>query len=112
MRKDEIKLKNKVTWKQDDQWVNSKVDYEKKDNKILIKTKVMKTPNISSHTLVDLVGLNKYASVGKTLLTMFGLAERNKIPLYQTVKGQIVEELATQYLEELYGGRYDINHLH
>lgn len=108
MEKDKILLKNRITFKQDDRWVNSNVTYESKNNKIEIKTKALKTPNISSHTLVDLVGLNKYASVGKTLLTMFGLAQRNSIPLYQTVKGQIVEEFATRYLDELYGGRYNI----
>ena len=108
MAKDKIVLRNRITFKQDDRWVNSNVAYESKNNKIQIKTKALKTPNISSHTLVDLVGLNKYASVGKTLLTMFGLAERNSIPLYQMVKGQIVEEFATRYLNELYGGRYNI----
>jgi hypothetical protein len=108
MNNEKIILKNKITFKQDDQWVNSNVNYESKNNEIHIKTKALKTPNISSHTLVDLVGLNKYASVGKTLLTMFGLVEKNPIPLYQTVKGQIVEEFATQYLNELYGGRYNI----
>jgi hypothetical protein len=108
MSNEKIVLRNRITFKQDDQWVNSNVNYESKDNKIQIKTKALKTPNISSHTLVDLVGLNKYASVGKTLLTMFGLAERQPIPLYQTVKGQIVEEFATRYLDELYGGRYNI----
>jgi hypothetical protein len=108
MNNEKIILKNKITFKQDDQWVNSNVNYESKNNEIHIKTKALKTPNISSHTLVDLVGLNKYASVGKTLLTMFGLVEKNPIPLYQTIKGQIVEEFATQYLNELYGGRYNI----
>jgi len=108
MNNEKIILKNKITFKQDDQWVNSNVNYESKNNQIHIKTKALKTPNISSHTLVDLVGLNKYASVGKTLLTMFGLAERQSIPLYQSVKGQIVEEFATQYLNEVYGGRYNI----
>lgn len=105
---EKIILKDKVTWKQNDQWVNSKVDYEKKDDKILVHTKALKTPNISSHVLVDLCGLNKYASVGTTLLKMFGLAERTEIPLYQTVKGGIIEEFANRYLNELYGGRYDI----
>jgi hypothetical protein len=108
MNNEKIILKNKITFKQDDQWVNSNVNYESKNNEIHVKTKALKTPNISSHTLVDLVGLNKYASVGKTLLTMFGLVEKNPIPLYQTIKGQIVEEFATQYLNELYGGRYNI----
>lgn len=108
MKKEKITLKNKITFKQDEQWINSNVDYESKNNQIHIKTKALKTPNISSHTLVDLVGLNKYSSVGKTLLTMFGLVEKNTIPLYQTIKGQIVEEFATQYLNELYGGRYNI----
>lgn len=108
MNKEKITLKNKITFKQDEQWINSNVDYESKNNQIHIKTKALKTPNISSHTLVDLVGLNKYSSVGKTLLTMFGLVEKNTIPLYQTIKGQIVEEFATQYLNELYGGRYNI----
>jgi hypothetical protein len=108
MNNEKIILKNKITFKQDDQWVNSNVNYESKNNEIHVKTKALKTPNISSHTLVDLVGLNKYASVGKTLLTMFGLIEKNPIPLYQTIKGQIVEEFATQYLNELYGGRYNI----
>ena len=108
MNEEKIVLKNKVTWKQDDQWVNSKVDYENKDNKIVIHTKALKTPNISSHTLVDLCGLNKYATIGKTLLVMFGLAEKQEIPLYQTVKGGIVEEFASRYLNELYGGRYNI----
>lgn len=108
MNDNKITLKDKVVWKQNDQWINSKVSYEKKDDKIIVKTNSLKTPNISSHTLVDLCGLNKYASVGKTLLSMFGLMERNPIPLYQTVKGGIVEEFATIYLNELYGGRYDI----
>jgi len=108
MNEEKLSLKNKVVWKQNDQWINSMVDYENKDNKIVVHTKALKTPNISSHVLVDLCGLNKYASVGKTLLTMFGLVERTPIPLYQTVKGGIVEEFANIYLNKLYGGRYDI----
>lgn len=108
MNDNKINLKEKVTWKQNDQWIKAQVNYRKKDSKIIVEASALKTPNISSHVLVDLCGLNKYASVGKTILSMFGLMERRPIPLYQTVKGGIVEELANIYLNELYGGRYDI----
>jgi len=108
MTNEKITLKNKLTWKQGDQWIKATVDYAKKDTKIIVKASALKTPNISSHVLVDLCGLNKYASVGKTILSMFGLMERTPIPLYQTVKGGIVEEFANTYLNTLYGGRYDI----
>jgi hypothetical protein len=108
MKEEKIVLKNKLAFKDNDKWYSSSVSYHMKDNRFHVKSDLFKTPNISSHVLVDLCGLNKYASVGKTLLSMFGFAERQEIPLYQTVKGGIVEEFANQYLEDLYGGRYKI----
>lgn len=108
MEEEKIVLKDKLTWKQDNQWVKSSVSYENKGSKFYVNATALKTPNISSHVLVDLCGLNKYASVGKTILSMFGLIERKPIPKYQTVKGGIVEEFANIYLNKLYGGRYDI----
>jgi hypothetical protein len=108
MSEEKIVLKNKLVFKDNEKWYSSQVSYQMKDQRIHVKSDIFKTPNISSHVLVDLCGLNKYASVGKTLLSMFGFTQRTEIPLYQTVKGGIVEEFANRYLEELYGGRYKI----
>ena len=73
MEEEKIVLKEKLTWKQDNQWVKSSVSYENKGSKFYVNATALKAPNISSHVLVDLCGLNKYASVGKTILSMFGL---------------------------------------
>ena len=103
-----LTLKRTVSWKEKDEWVNANVDYEMKNNQVIVHPDKFKTPNISSHVLVNLCGLNRFATVGSTLLSTFGLLERKPIPLYQSIKGNIVEEFATRYLEELYGGRYNI----
>lgn len=107
-QREKLKLKNKITWKENDEWVEQHSSYSLDRSTFTINIDKVKKPNISSHRLVDLCGLNKYASVGKTLLSMFGFLEKSEIPLYQSVKGGIAEEFATRYLDELYGGRYNI----
>ena len=103
-----IALKKKFSFTVDGEWQNETVEYEMKNNKVIVNASGFKRPNISSHVLVNLCGLNRFASVGATLLGTFGLLEKKEIPLYQSIKGNIVEEFANQYLEEIYGGRYDI----
>src|SRR5690554_6529882 len=62
----------------------------------------IKKPRISSHTLVDLSGINKFTSPGKTLLSVFGLLEKEDFDSYQAYKGGIVEVFAERYLKKEY----------
>lgn len=105
---DKLELKEITNINIDSEWVNVKNTFTLDKSGLKISNDMFRSPNISSHTLVDLCGLNKYASKGKTLLSMFGLIERKDIPLYQMIKGGIVEVLANKYLDDLYGGRYNI----
>lgn len=103
-----LKLKKKIAWQENNEWRRTTAAYELDKSSLIVHSKMIKMPNISSHTLVDLCGLNRYASVGKTVLSMFGFLEKQDIPLYQAIKGGIAEEFASQFLDEIYGGRYDI----
>lgn len=103
-----MNLKNEVIWKVNNKWMKSRAAYELSDNEFKVHTPSLKAPNISSHTLVDLCGLNKWASPGSALLRMFGFLEKEKIDPYQTLKGGLVEHFADTYLYELYGDALDL----
>lgn len=103
-----MRFKSVVRWKANDRWCSANPSYEMDNLYFRVKTEAMRMPNISSHVLVDLCGLNKWSSPGKTLLTSFGFLEREAIDPYQTLKGGLVEHFADQYLRELYGERIDL----
>lgn len=103
-----MQLKRIVRWKLNDRWMSAESSYEMLPNAFRVNTSQMRAPNISSHTLVDLCGLNPWASPGKTLLRAFGFLEKEDIDPYQTLKGGIVEYFADQYLYELYGEDIDL----
>lgn len=67
---------------------------------LYINTPYLKAPNISSHTLVNLAGKNKWRSVGASLLSVFGLVEKSDVELYQQHKGGIAEVAAFRYLQK------------
>lgn len=52
--------------------------------------------------------MNKWQSVGNTLLSMYGVVQRSSIDPYQTRKGGIAEVFAGKYLRDLYGPMADI----
>lgn len=103
-----MRLKNNIKWKVGNRWMAANPTYESDSLYITVKTNAMKTPNISSHTLVDLCGLNQWSSPGKALLNAFGFLEKETIDPYQTLKGGLVEHFADEYLKSLYGDRLDL----
>lgn len=104
-----LQIKKEVVWSEgSNNWIRSKTLLSEDDHFIYIESDEIKLPNISSHTLVNLNGLNKYTTVGRTILNMFGFLEHSEIPLYQSIKGGVVEVFAEQYLREQYGDRLDL----
>jgi hypothetical protein len=104
-----LELKNKVSYwngKGGKEHVNVKLRMD--GDYIYYDSRYMKKPNISSHTLVDMLGFNKFSSSGKTIMTMFGINERSQIDPYQIYKGGIVEVFAKRHLMETYGPEADI----
>lgn len=103
-----MKLKDNVKWKVGSRWMSANPKYKADKMFLKIETNAMKVPNISSHALVDLCGLNPWSSPGKALLSSFGFLEKEDIDPYQTLKGGLVEHFADEYLKSLYGDRLDL----
>jgi hypothetical protein len=101
--KDEIVFKN-----ENNRWMREQLILDMDDKFVKYESRIMNKPRISSHTLVDLVGLNKWTTPGKTLLTIFGGVKREQIDPYQIHKGGIAEEFAKQYLMNKFGAKADI----
>lgn len=68
---------------------------------IYLNHKVLREPNVSSHTLVDINGKNQFTSIGKVVLQMFGLLEYVPIEEWYTVRGGIVEHLTEEYIRKV-----------
>lgn len=98
-----LKFNSEVVRKVGDEWKRTPVGFTEDRDYIYITSDIIANPNISSHTLVNLVGLNKFSSIGKQLLSSFGFLERSPIPPYQQHKGGIIEYFTDQYLAEVYG---------
>lgn len=104
-----MKLNKTINLKSSEgRWTKDTPNYELTDSALKVHTTRLRTPNISSHTLVDLCDLNSFSSKGKTLLSIFGYLEKETIDPYQLIKGGIVEYFANEYLLELYGDRIDV----
>ena len=104
-----LNLKKKINVKDDTgKWLSDNLRLRVENNHLIYESSVIRKPKISSHTLIDLVGLNKYSSPGKTVLSMFGLLEKTPIEKYQTYKGGISEIFAKEYLRKKYNGQADI----
>lgn len=104
-----LNLKKKISYydkKGGKEQVNIKLRYD--GDYVYYDSHYMKKPNISSHTLVDILGFNKYTTQGKTVMSIFGLTERSSIDPYQVYKGGIAEIFAKQYLISKYGREADI----
>jgi len=86
---------HKIKLSQDKEFLHYKTDY-------------VKTPKISSHTLVDMLGKNKWTSAGAAILSNFGLTKRSPFDPYQGYKGGIAEEFAGRYLRRKFGPNADI----
>lgn len=98
-----IELKDVISYKDaDNKWQKEVVELTEDDKYLYYISDYIKEPKISSHTLVDLTGSNKYTSIGKTILTMFGLTARGSMDQYQVYKGGIAEVFAEKYLREYF----------
>lgn len=62
------------------------------------------TPNISSHTFVDIMGMNQYTSPAKAIMKLFHMIKEDPFNIYYTIRGGIVETLALEYVKKLYPG--------
>lgn len=67
-------------------------------------SKATLSPNISSHTFVDVFGYNKFTSKGMALFKLFKLQEDEEFKVYYKIRGGIIEHLAVPYVEKLYPG--------
>jgi hypothetical protein len=101
-------LKHKISYWTKGKKQNQKIKLRIEGDYIYYDTKYMKQPNISSHVLVDMLGFNKYASVGKTIMSNFGLINRGTFDPYQGYKGGIAEIFAKTFLLKKYGAEADI----
>ena len=103
-----LEIREQLKFLEDNKWYSDKIKLHLDNNYLYYDTKIIKTPKISSHTLVDLLGFNSYSSPGKTLMNMFGLLAKTKIEPYQEVKGGIAEVFAKRYLQKKYKHAIDI----
>ena len=83
-----------------------KLSYDRKY--LYYDTDWVKKPNISSHTLVDMLNFNKWTSAGKTILKNFGLIKKTPFDKYYSYRGGIAEEFAKKHLLKKYGAQADI----
>lgn len=97
-----LEIREQLKFLEDSKWYSDKIKLRLDKDYLYYETKIIKTPRISSHTLVDLLGFNSYSSPGKTLMNMFGLLAKTKIEPYQEVKGGIAEVFAKKYLQKKY----------
>lgn len=103
-----FELKDKLKILDDGKWKSDQIKLRLDKDYLYYDSSLIKTPRISSHALVDLLGFNKYASPGKTLLNMFGLIKKSEIDPYQEYKGGIAEVFAKRYLQKKYGSQVDV----
>jgi len=64
--------------------------------------KLGKRKKITSRIFPSLIGKNKYESVGHALLERFGLLEKEEIHPFYSVRGEIAERFALEYLKDHY----------
>lgn len=83
------------------QWRRTNNVFELDDEYLYIKSEKIRHPLISSHALIDVMGLNQWNSVGKAVLSLFGLLQGYEIDPYYTVRGSIVEHLADAYIADV-----------
>lgn len=103
-----MQFKSIVKWKSGNRWMQATPTYEADATHFYVHVKEMRSPNISSHTLVNLIGLNNWTSPGEALLAAFGFLEKDTLDPYQIIKGGLVEHFADQYIREIYDGRVDL----
>ena len=103
-----LEIRDELKFLEDNRWYSDKIKLHLDKDYLYYDTKIIKTPKISSHTLVDLLGFNSYSSPGKTLMNMFGLLAKTKIDPYQEVKGGIAEVFAKRYLQKHYKEAIDV----
>jgi len=103
-----FELKDKIKFLENEKWYSDKIKLSLDKDYLYYESSIIKTPRISSHVLVDLLGFNSYSSPGKTLLNMFGLVAKTEIDPYQEVKGGIAEYFAKIYLQRKYKEAVDV----
>lgn len=104
-----FELKDKLTFKDENgKFQSGKFKLRLEKDFLHYESDLIKSPRISSHTLVDMLGFNKYGSSGKTILSMFGLVKKSDMDPYQEHKGGMVEVFAKRYLEKKYGDRANV----
>lgn len=75
------------------------------DNKVYLNPTLIKQLKISSRLVGDLLGLNQWNSVGKSIIDRLGLFDYDRIePIdpYYTVRGEVAEIFAVKFLHETY----------
>ena len=92
-----MKLRDDVTFEE---------DLEK--NNFIITSDIKKMRKITGHSLPTLLGYNKFNSVGKEILNRLGCLEFVPIDPIYTLRGELSEQLAHDYIINMYK-KYNIN---
>ena len=81
---------------------NVKVYLDPENLEFIITSEIKKMGKITGHALPNLLGYDNFSSVGKTILDRLGLTEFEPIDPIYTLRGELSEQLALDYITNMY----------